>query len=222
MTIVTYDAFFPEVLPYVHDCPSMVARNAIMDAAIEFCRKTGVWQVTVPATTLTAAQTSYPVSTWLPANTDFVRTLQAWFGQTVLVPKSIDELNDMYGWFIWNQQLGMPKYATQMDQESITLVPSPDTANAADGQFSAILAVAPTRGTGSGFGVLADVYNRYAEFVAHGARARLYQMAGQPFYDPKLALEYRRKFDINTGEIKILVNKSFTRADTRVRYRRFA
>ena len=40
MTAVSYEVFLPEVMPYVHDVPEIVAVQAIRNACIEFCEKT--------------------------------------------------------------------------------------------------------------------------------------------------------------------------------------
>ncbi len=218
MSTVPYTSFYPEVLPFVHDCPTMVAQNAIRDACMEFCEETLFWKVDVPAQTLTAAQTSYPMAGWLPASTDPVKIVQAWFGLTVLKPKTEDELNQMYGWFVWNQQLGMPLYYTQETRTDLIIVPSPDTTNASTNQLTAIIAVKPSRASTT---VYDQIYEHFAERIGHGARARLYQMAGQPFYDPKLAAHYQEMFDIGIAATKIQVNKSLTRADVRIRNRRW-
>ena len=40
MTAVSYEVFLPEVMPYVHDVPEIVAVQAIRNACIEFCEET--------------------------------------------------------------------------------------------------------------------------------------------------------------------------------------
>lgn len=40
MTTVPYEMFLQEVLPFVRDCPQVVAVNAIRNACIEFCDQT--------------------------------------------------------------------------------------------------------------------------------------------------------------------------------------
>lgn len=214
MGTVTFDTFYPSVLPYVHDCPAPVALNAVRNACIEFCRQTMFWQIDIPATTLPAQQNTYPLTSYLPAQTDLVQVVTAWFGQQTLQPKSADELNQIYGPYVWNTEVGWPHFFTQEIPTDIIIVPSPDTPTAAQNTFSARVCVAPTRAATS---VYDQVYERYNETISHGARARLYGMLGQPFYNEGLAQEYRRYFVLALGEAKAMTNKSLTRTSSRIR-----
>lgn len=44
MNLITWDQFFPYVQPEVPSCPSQLVRNALRDAAIEFCKFTQIWE----------------------------------------------------------------------------------------------------------------------------------------------------------------------------------
>lgn len=205
MTYVSYDEFLPEVLPYVHDCPTPVALNAIRNACIEFCEKSQ-WLVhehdPIPYTANTGNYEFDP-----PTDTSVVRVFNAWSSDAPLTPKSQDELTAMYG-FAWREVTGSPIFYTQISPEEIVLVPKPQTV--VSQALKMIVVIKPLRSSSA---VDPNLYETHAESIAFGARARLYDTPGQPYSDPAQAVKFRGWFESAIGAAKIDRNKGLTRAE---------
>lgn len=205
MTYVSYDSFLPEVLPYVHDCPQPVALNAIRNACIEFCEQSQWLVYEHDPVTYTANVGNYEFDP--PTDTTVTRLLEAWGLDIRLIPKSQEELTLMFG-TAWREATGSPRYYTQLSQDEIILVPKPDVraANA----LKMIVVLKPLRSSSA---VDPLLYENYAETIAFGARARLYDTPGQPYSDPKQAVKFRAWFESAIGNAKIERNRGLTRAN---------
>ena len=80
----TWDAFLPRVMPDVPGCPAFTVEEAVIEAAIQFLRDSGVWisaGVVTLATTV-AGQASYAVT--VPENAGIARLRAAWVGDEEL------------------------------------------------------------------------------------------------------------------------------------------
>lgn len=215
MSAVQYDNFLIEVLPYVQDVPSIVALQAIKNACIEFCTETRYLQVDLDPMTAIAGEPKYD----LEADGDYVvvDVMQAWFGSTLLIPKSTEQLTQIYRNTDWRTVTGNPYYFFRDKATELTIVPKPQLTEA--NKLNIRVAIAPTRGSTT---VDSEIYERFLEQVAMGARARLYNMPGQPFEHPKLAIEYAKRFNDAMAEVRTRVYKGLTRASVNVEFQRWA
>lgn len=204
-----YTKFLPEVMPYVHDCPEFVAVNAIRNACIEFCDKTLYLQYTHDPITLCPGQATYDLD--LPEDTISARIMDGWFDNLPLTPKSEDELKRIFP-MDWRQMEGRPQWVTQQDPTEVIVVPSPFY-KSVDG-LRLIVALRPTRDS---LTIDDAIYDRYAEAIAFGAKARLYDTPGQPYSDASQAVKFRSWFEAAIGEAKIERNRGLTRSGLRVR-----
>ncbi len=116
---VSYDQFLPRVLQYVPDASEFIAIDAIKQACIEFCERTYYWQYTVPAINIVNGQANYIINT--PADTKLVGPIQAYFNTLLLIPKSPDELADIYRMGAWDQLQGSPQYITRTIKPEVLL-----------------------------------------------------------------------------------------------------
>ena len=57
--------------------------------------------------------------------------------------------------------------------------------------------------------------------VAYGARARLYDTVNQPYYDPKAAAIYTKRFNDACADIRRRVNMGNVRASSKVEFQRW-
>jgi hypothetical protein len=208
---VPYDNFLPEVLPYVPDCPEFVAINAIRNACIEFCEKTHYVQVDLDPITGVANVPNYQIDT--PTDTAFCDVIQAWYNNVLLIPKNVDELTRMYRSVDWRTLSGNPGFITRVIQPELLLVPFPILT--APNALTIRAALAPTRASTT---VQSRVWEHYVETIALGARARLYNTPGQPYYNPKAAAEMRMMFRVAMMDARRKTEKSITRADTRIQF----
>lgn len=214
MSDVSYDLFLPDVVQFVQDVPEIVAIQAIRNAAIQFCEKTRVLQ-----TELTAMDTEENVSVY-PFEPDIgykvVDIMEAWYGDQLLIPKAVEELTRIYRTSNWNDLDGNPYYYFRSRTQEITIVPKPSVSESA--KLKLRVALVPSRASSV---IDEEIYERYYEYIALGARARLYGTAGQPYYSAKDAQIYLKRFSDGMNEIRTRVAKGLTRASVQIEYQRF-
>ena len=204
-----YEDFLPEVLPYVPECPEIVAVNAIRNAVIEFCDKS-LWLIYEhDPISLIAYQGVYELD--LPDDTMSARILDAWISNLPMAPRGEDDLKRIYP-IAWREMEGRPQFYTQLDPGEVYFVPKP-IVNDTDA-VKMLIALKPTRES-----VTCDdsIYERWAEQIGQGARARIHEIPGQTFSDPGLAIRNRTLFEVAIGEAKVERNRGLTRANQRVR-----
>lgn len=204
MSSVTFDAFLPEVLPYVRDCAEVVAINAIRNACMEFCEHSQLWREELPAVTIDAGEALYQLE--VPSGTGLVSIISARIGRSILVPKSVDELDALLG-ADWRDREGPVNYITHDDYDTVRLVMVPSTVYTDDLKMT--VALKPMR---SATKIDKVVYERYAEIIGFGARARLHDTPNQQYSDEKAAKKFRMWFETGYGEAKIAANKGLSRA----------
>jgi len=209
MSTVSYDLFLPEVMPYVHDTPEFVMINAIRNAAIEFCDKSLYWQYEHAPITASPDVGTYAFS--LPDQTTPARVMSAWYQNLPMVSKNEDELYRIFP-MDWRTMVGRPQFYMQNVPGEIIIAPKPQIL-ATDG-LMIIMALKPTRDSTT---IDSNIYERWAEHIAFGARARLYDTPNQPYADPQQAIKYRAWFTAAIGEAKVDRNRGLNRASVKVR-----
>jgi hypothetical protein len=174
----------PMILPFVRDCSVPAAVVAARFACIEFYKLTLWQQEQLEPVDLWEGQSIYelevPPNT-VPAKVMRVELGDAQGGSTLLTFKTKDELDQLFG-ARWTTATGKPQYVTQFEPTDICLVPGPD-ADLEDG-LRILCAVQPSNDCAE---IDDSVFDYYAEALAYGARARLVETAGQPYYDPQSA-----------------------------------
>lgn len=214
MSTVSYDVFLPEVIQYVKDVPEIVAIQAVRNATIQFCEETRVLQSNLDPMTGVATVSEYEM---IPCkNHKIVDIMEAWYGDQLLIPKAVEELTRIYRTSNWNDLDGNPYYYFRNRTQQITLVPTPKVTVQA--QIKLRVALAPTRAATT---VDEELYERYLEYIAIGARARLYDTPNQPYYEPKSAQLYLKRFNDGMAEVRTRVAKGLTRASVQIEYQRF-
>lgn len=183
---ITYDQFFPHILPYVPNCPEIQATNAVRNACIEFCKKTNFLQLDMDPITTIANQPTYDIDVpngYVLGQIDII-----WFNGTRIVRKSLADIEKRYG-RQWNLIAGTPECYTQLDPDTITFAPIPDQSlpGIVTGRFSVI----PERLSSY---IDSSLLERYAEEIADGAIARLAATPEQPYTNPSFAMERRKMF----------------------------
>lgn len=209
MSTVSYDLFLPEVMPYVHDTPEFVMINAIRNAAIEFCDKSLYWQYEHDPITCLPNQSVYEFD--LPNETTTARIMSAWYQNLPMASRNEDEMYKIFP-MDWRTMVGRPQFYIQNRPSELIIAPSPQIL-AVNG-LVILMALKPTRSSTT---IDSDIYERWAEHIAFGARARLYDTPNQPYADPQQAVKYRAWFESAIGEAKIDRNRGLNRASVRVR-----
>lgn len=216
MSAVSYEVFLPEVMPYVHDVPEVVAVQAIRNACIEFCTETHYLQENLDPITGQENVGDYDLDA-NDSNYKVVEIMQAYYGDQLLIPKAQEELNQIYRTSNWEDLKGNPYYYYRPRISVIRLVTKPVTTEANKLKIKA--AIAPSRASTT---VDQELFEVFLESIAHGARARLYNTPNQPYYDPRTAMEYTKRFNDEMAEVRTRVYKGLTRAAAKIEFQRFA
>ena len=185
------DVFLSRLLPSVNGCPDPLARQALIDAAIEFCEETQVVQVTSEPQGVTKAVGVYDLD--MPAQQGVVVTLKAWYGVTPLQPAPITAVNSILAYVSSagtdTPTLGTPAYFYEFSPAVIGVYPVPDST--AESMFSARVATKPLRSATQVEDVL---YNDWVEAIVCGAKYRLHSMPEQFFSSDAKAAQALAQF----------------------------
>jgi hypothetical protein len=214
MTTVTTDSFLREVVTYCPDAMELVALNAIVNACIEFCRVSTIHRIDMTALDGVAGQEEYTIT--VPTDTQLATVIQLSYNGLKLVPKSMEELTAYYRYEDWDTIQGQPAFFTQITPGAVRLVPYPDTN--ATGALTGRISLMPTR---SATTVYDELYNRYFEDIALGARSRLHYTPATSYYDPAMAEQCKMRFDNAKNNALSRANKGQSRAMVRVLYNKF-
>lgn len=214
MSEVSYDQFLVEVLPYVRDVPEIVAIQAIRNAVIQFCEKTLYLQTDLDPQPVIKGLATYD----LDPDGDYkvVDIIESWNADQFLIPKSVEELTKIYRVTNWETLVGNPYYYYRPTPDEMRLVPIPEKTIANNLRIK--VALAPKRSSTT---IRDDIYERFLEFISLGARARLLDTPNQPYYDPKGAQLYLKRFDDACADVRRRVNRGNVRASNRVEFQRF-
>jgi hypothetical protein len=208
----------PMIMPFVRDCSTPAAVVAARFACIEFYRNSLWQQEQLEPVDLVEGRSIYEVE--VQPNTIVAQVMRVTI-DTLSHPLTFvtkDKLDQLYRYTDWTTLFGTPRYVTQFDPSEITLVPGPDVNIAAPGAMKLLVAVQPTPDAEE---IDDSVFNYYAEALAYGARARLVETAGQPYYDPQSAPMLWGKFYAGVSEAKARRMREHTRAVQSVQLRPF-
>lgn len=212
MDSTDYTAYLPEILPKVKGCPEQVAVNAVRNALIELCQRAPVWRVEHDPLSSMANEGVYDFEP--PSGTEVVQVLHAWYDGAPLWPATEDELHILYG--DYRTVDGTPQYYTQDDETAVILVPRPTTA-----LTDAIKMMVQLKPTIASTSADSRLYNRYREQVSHGALARLYDMDGEPWANPKKADRNLTLFENDIVSASSMAQRNHGRSQRRVPARFF-
>ncbi|HQR20119.1 MAG TPA: hypothetical protein PKV98_04595 [Burkholderiaceae bacterium] len=172
----TWDEYLSDVLVFVPECPDVVARGAVRDAAVDFCENSLCWQDTTDVYVL-------PSERDIPLTTDdddilIVRPTRVGTRDLGdLEPKSARWLDrNLPG---WRYDLGTPKYYTIPTKGVLWLAVHTDTAITLDLQLALKPGPDSTEGPD-------DLYEDHHLAIASGAIAQLASMPGKPWSNPAL------------------------------------
>jgi hypothetical protein len=202
----TWAKWYDEVLSDVAGCSQPLAKNAIRNAAIEFCDRTWVYRVEMGPLAAEANVPDYTLEP--PSNTAVVKVHRLWYDKREIFPKTPEELAALFAH--WPSAVGTPLYFTHRSPDVLLLVPMPEASlqDAITGE----LAIKPTRAS---TGISADIHEKYLEDIAYGAKARLFAMSRKPWSDKQLSAYHQGMFDECVGKAKVQATKGHTRGRLR-------
>lgn len=213
MRRVGYEEFFPDVLPYVPDCPDITALAAIRDACVEFCDRSHYLQETLERDDIEAGEAEYTLAC-TPGYT-VVMALNAVYKKKTLLNTTHEFLSGMFG-SNWREREGEPRYFLQEKPGSIIFSPTPDE-DVSEGWYATVV-LKPSRDS-----KLIDerVLENWHEAIGFGARARIHAIPNQPFFDQISADKFRSWFIAKCNEARIQTRQGVGRAPLRVKFKPF-
>lgn len=196
--MLSLDVFLPRLLPSVPSCPEPLARQALLDAAIEFCEETGVIQVTTDPQAPTGG-TAYDVD--VPYGQSVVCTLRAWYGVTELTPCPQSVINNVDAFSATAANTGAaPHSFLEFAPGEVRLYPTPSVST--DALITFRVSTRPTR---TATQVDNALFENWAEPIVAGALRRLHAIPDTPFFSDTHA---------ERRAIEFLVGVSRARAET--------
>jgi hypothetical protein len=191
---VPYTNLYDEVLPDVPGVPQNVALNAIRNAVIEFCDRSGIWIVDIDPVSVTANNSVYPFVS--PTDTVVSSIIAIWFNLLRMHPTTELELADAY--INWKTRTGLPVRYLQENTEELIIFPMPavDQTNA----LTIKVALKPTR---KSTGVEGWIIEKYQEGLAHGAKAKLFAMQKKPWTSAELSAYHFQMFEIAIAQANL-------------------
>lgn len=201
MAYVPYTDFYEYVLPEVHGCPKGIAKNAIRDAVIEFCDKSLIWTAPSEKTDILAGYARYGF------NTRADDAITATLTHVAIEDSPLDiiaqkELESVAS--DWRNLTSVKPTKCFMDTaQTLRLVGTP-TEDIDDGLYVEV-ALKPSRASVECPDFLLE---NWAEWIAHGALARLKAMVGRVWADPNIVSFHRSEFRSGISRAKSAAQKS--------------
>lgn len=219
-TLQLYE-FLPLILPHAQGCPEPLAEQKLRLAVIEWCERTRCWRHMVNQT----IQTGGTGTLVAPGYASIHEIEWAYFGEVKLTPiqySDIDHGED------WDANRSIPEWITQSAPDRIAVFPRPSEA----GRLKASIFLKPRAGNEYGnnpenpfedaFNEVPEfLYTQHAEPLAWGALSRILEVPAQPFSDPAMAQDYRRRFDMRIDSSFSFNMRGQHRAARRSRYHDF-
>jgi hypothetical protein len=185
MATVKYETLFADILPMVQGCPDPLIINAIRAAVIEFCEKTGAYQVELePITTISGtyeydleAPTGYNVHkiVWLTYEGNDLET-----STPTLVEQNYSN---------WRASTGTPEVYVKASQNLFQLIPVPDSTRASSVRLRAQLK--PNRASTSCDSAILDDYR---DAIVNGALFRILRIPSRDWSDLQASILYSKLY----------------------------
>lgn len=208
------DVFLSRLLPQVPGCPDILAKQSLLDSAIEFCEETSVIQSTSSPQTVTAGTATYSLT--LPTQQAVSTTLKVWYNTTLLYPATPEQITDILAYVSAagssTAARGTPSAYYEFTPGVLGIYPTPITTSAL--AFSARIATKPLRSATT----LEDVlYNDWVEGLVGGAIGRICSTPGQPFSDAGRSAAGYSKFWMDVAKATNVALRGRVRSSIAVR-----
>lgn len=215
--MAAYDDFLPYVLPDTPGCPEVTAIQAIRSSAIDFCERSLVLQRDHDPVTVVKGIVDYDFDPPL-ANTLVTKLMRAWFERDeveIVAPDMVGDVTVYNALFAnANPMTGKTMQIIQKDERTFSVLPKPDKTY--QNALTMRVALKPTRASTTCEDVL---FEDYAEFIAHGAKARLCMTPGKSYTNPDVAALGNVMFTQGVNRALQRAVRGHTRAALAVRFR---
>lgn len=203
--MATLEAFLPYVGLHCMGVPEPSMVHEIRATAILFCERSRIWKA-LHTLNVRANRADYEIP--VEDEAVVVAIEEAIFQGNRLPPEALDVLKEQ--WRDWMTQTGTPLCFTQMDPDSLKLVPKP-VADLTKG-LSLRVSYKPDR---TARNVPDWLFQQYAETIAHGAIGRLVGTRAFECFNPELSNYYLQLFAAGVNRALHEADKSFTRTPRR-------
>jgi hypothetical protein len=190
--VTPLNAFMSRIIPHVSGCPDVLAHEALVDTAIEFCEKTLIIQRTLPPISTIPDTINYTLT---PPTEQLVHmVLSAWFKGALMEPVASQEVLNIQGFtttVTGYEHLfrGDPTQYYWTAPSTLCVFPIPDETDA-----DSILVRAATKPARSATQLEDALFNDWAEALAAGTLARLHATKDQAWSSADRALQRSREF----------------------------
>lgn len=185
------DLFLPRILPLVPSCPDILARQAIVDAASEFCEETLLIQYTCDPLSAVKGEGAYELD--VPSQQNVAAITKVWYKASSLAPAAAAEIDNIMAYASGatgtTPDQGTPRVFYELTPGVAGIYPVPDTTEAS--VISARIATKPTRSATSVEDVL---YDDWVEVIAAGALMRICAIPNKAFSNESVAAHHAAKF----------------------------
>lgn len=215
MAIVAYTTYIPEAQPYVPGCPQPTILNAFQRTAHDFFHDSLAYRVWLAQFDLTINISTYTLA-GLPTDTE-VAHITAMYCQGIPVnPTTHEEFFALDP--EWPTKTGSTArhYTALTDVSAFNITPVPEATVAT--AFNIQVAVTPTL---TASGVEETFFEQWKDGIIDGVLARLMEMPGKTWTDPKGALARQTRYIAQLAAARGQANKGNTRRDVRVQMRRW-
>jgi hypothetical protein len=193
---MTLDDFLPLFLHELTNCPEVVAKQAVLFAAMEFCKETQAWREMQDPTVLIDKKHTYELEA--PDGAQAVCALSVWASDRQLVSKTMNQIADLIpNW--QSAESSTPVYFNSVaGRATARLFPIPNLANRAKLVFR--VAYQPTL---TATELPGELVNEYHRELINGAKAQLYAQPKKDWTDLNLAAFYGQKFEADKVDTRI-------------------
>jgi hypothetical protein len=192
--------------------PQPVALFALREAAIAFCRQTGIVTEILPPIVAMVGVATYAMVPTDSAQMRVVKANAVWADGKAIAPITASELEE--DGIDWTVETGSILRYMQMTEGVLRLYKIPEaTAN-----ISVRASTAPTVTATSVDDALAD---RWWPALVAGALAQVLMIPEKPFSNPQAAVAHEAAFNGLVSEAKMVAYKGYTKARIRTRAHNF-
>lgn len=178
------DTLLDDVMPDLKGCPIALVRYHVKRTIIDFHFRSGAKRKTTAPMDVGATGVFTLPASEIDADEQLIGVLKAWWFEIPLEVWSLDSVQEEFG-ASWKTIAGTPQCITQEDDDSIILVPQPDSATTASLVLSIIYG--PNESVAN---IDDSLLARFRDELACGVKARLMAMKDKPWSDANLAAAY--------------------------------
>ncbi|MDP2346717.1 MAG: hypothetical protein Q8N34_03215 [Gammaproteobacteria bacterium] len=180
----------------------------VLDTCIAFCVYTRIWHMRMTPMSSIANLPQYKLR--VPANTKLAAVIELRYNGQKLDPVIDSDLDASTP--NWETRTGTPRQYTMIDQDTVRLIGIPTEAltNALTGS----IAIKPARNATTVGEIL---WEDWAESITHGAKARLFAMKNEDWFDAAAARRHEDEYKVAADKAKgVGMNRHTTRSRRRV------